>query len=515
MKKGMLFLGMLGLSVMALGYQEPGALPRTASTFAPLQNYLQGSTGKVNDFYLLPKMIKGQTLRIRLLVLEDYEPELSLENIKENIASSYQQWFEETASWIRRQKREMEFADVLQILDRGVKVEFVDENPDISFLIQPLQNIQDQLGYWGYYVQEFGGTASIWLAGDVTPSEQVGNANKKEAEFYKELAQNDAKRLNFYKRETLHEIGHSIAFADMYVGGRLNSDQIYGSVKSPSDIPSIMDELTFKSVKKEPHLSCDDATGMINLIDITNGYTQRGGEKGWRSLCPKSKEYFIHNISGLKGSYRVQLAGKNKVLIGTYKGEVILTEYPFADEMITPFEGVSVSNDGGEEGPETDALGRLVHGKTVGEDDIYINHLYEQRTLAVVNGQSQVAYFRIDNTLKNKRKTIWLFNQNGKINELELTWEGDAIYLNLKRGTVDEENNWVQITSSVKRYYDKKGNPKNIMENKQMAKYLPRPAAQDDALAVQVQHQIEQEKKKDLIWQLDMLVKRWIDEKVR
>ena len=510
MKKGILFLGMLCLSVAALGFQESGASPRFLNSFAPLNNYLQGGTAELNTRYLLPKMIKGETLRIGLLVREDYEPELTLEEIKEMIASSYQQWFEETAVWIRHRHREAEFADILKVLDQGVKVEFVEENPDIEFYIQSLQELQAHKGFMGYYTQEFG-DVQIWLAGDVTPSEEIANASKKSASFFKALATHAQMRWNFYKHAALHEIGHSVAFADMYVQGRLNSDQIYGSVKPSADIPSVMDSITPKSIKQEPHLSCDDATGMINLIDITCGYTERGGEKGWKSLCPKSKEYFIHNISGLKDSYRVQLIKGKKVLIGTYKGKAILREYPFADKMITPFEGISISNDVRKEKPERDALGRLVHGKTVKSDELYVNYLYERRIMAVINSKSQAVYFRMDDTLKNKRKSLWIFNQNGEMNELEITREEDAISLNFKKGTVDSEDRWVQVTDSVTRHYDKKGNPDNSMGKERERMHLPMAAAQEDELAHRVQNQAEQEKYR----QFDDLVKRWIKEKIQ
>jgi hypothetical protein len=79
----------------------------------------------------------------------------------------------------------------------------------------------------------------------------------------------------------LHETGHSLGMADQD-GIQKNSSRIF---KTKIVTDSIMSS-------SAADFSCDDADGLINLIDRLNNY-RRGGDKGWRSLCPHYNRVYV------------------------------------------------------------------------------------------------------------------------------------------------------------------------------------------------------------------------------
>lgn len=76
-----------------------------------------------------------------------------------------------------------------------------------------------------------------------------------------------------YHKMILHEIGHSFGLEDQYANLKNASDIYKTKPYSPSIMTSVLGSF-----------SCDDADGLINLIDRLNGY-KRGGKEGWKGLC--------------------------------------------------------------------------------------------------------------------------------------------------------------------------------------------------------------------------------------
>ncbi len=428
-----LLVGLL-IAFPAWAVHKTGQLPRTANTFAPLRDYAGGDPNapKIHEKYLMSKMMRGETIRASLDMGKfSY---LSEAEIRHLIARAYEKWFLQTAEHIRRSKRAEEFKDVLPILDKGVRVEFVKENPDIAFHFVPLAKIREDdptdHSTLGFYKKDKIEVPSIFVPSDW--ADQKGNSKKS-----KKLAK-------FYATLFVHEIGHSIGFADTYEGGRLSSDQLYGTVKI---YPSVMDSMYDEY--KETNLSCDDATGVINLMDITRNYTQRGGEQGWHSLCPKAKEYFVHNISPLRKSYKVEF-GNDRVKVTQFSNDKLLSrEYPFSQQAYSPLEGIAVQGD------KFDALNRMIRGKTPRGEVVYINLLYESRTLvALRNGK--VVYYRQDLLFPNRTKTIWAFYPEGLPQLWILEKNKQGKNLKIYKWQSDGKGGYASYTLD-ERKYDKKG----------------------------------------------------------
>lgn len=180
---------------------------------------------------------------------------------EEMISQNYNEWFAQTAKIIRSAGREQEFADVLQILDRGISVEFSrpGQAADIVFYIVPFKEMQQACGKTagGCYIRG-NDMPTIYL-----PKNQLL------------MALLSAGRVNT-RRIGVHEIGHSLGLSDQYKQARnKNTHDRYSSVQTGKSVMNHSGSLT-----------CDDADGIVNLIDIAQG-TARGGNKGWKSLCPQ------------------------------------------------------------------------------------------------------------------------------------------------------------------------------------------------------------------------------------
>ena len=89
--------------------------------------------------YLIPQIITGAPVRVSLQI--PASDEAKRPKYEEMISQNYNEWFAQTAKIIRSAGREQEFADVLQILDRGISVEVSrpGQAADIVFYIVPFK----------------------------------------------------------------------------------------------------------------------------------------------------------------------------------------------------------------------------------------------------------------------------------------------------------------------------------------------------------------------------------------
>ena len=96
--------------------------------------------------FLLPQIITGDSVRVSLHI--PAEDEKKRANYEQMIAQNYNKWFEQTAKIIRSSGREREFADVLKILDRGIKVVFLPPQAqvDARFYIVPFSSVRQRCG---------------------------------------------------------------------------------------------------------------------------------------------------------------------------------------------------------------------------------------------------------------------------------------------------------------------------------------------------------------------------------
>ncbi len=290
-------------------------------------------------FYLLRKIMNGETIsycidgntpafgfeRLNGAITEsyydpvpqDYE-NMSLENLQTKNVFEY--WLSGTWKEIEKAGRQEEFSDLKQILNNPVKMNlqqcsnvplagleevlsntsgkenyiFSDKKEDIRFIFYTgTENYKKTLGkkvrgLFRFGIEKNNPYASVF--GDILYAQEdippfiIIKSEKIDGEFYKAL---------------IHETGHSFGMADTYRKSK-NSSREYRTSRYPNAL-----------MNRGPQLTCDDADGLINLIDRLNNY-KRGGKKGWRGLC--------------KGYYRLYINSKPAIDLTEMKLSLELTK---------------------------------------------------------------------------------------------------------------------------------------------------------------------------------------------
>lgn len=167
-------------------------------------------------------------------------------------------WPQETLRFIQRSGRAQEFADIVPILQHKLTLVKVSEtdSPDI--------------------VLSFSDELKEYTDGDFA---------EKDTEQPFNLIRINKNSRDKFADTSLHEIGHYFGLADQYASARTNSHAEYSSDVNYSD-SSIMQA----SDSNVNNLTCDDADGLINLLDLrlaqrrNNQFSTRA-QKGWESLC--------------------------------------------------------------------------------------------------------------------------------------------------------------------------------------------------------------------------------------
>lgn len=338
--------------------------------------------------YLLRQVLAGQPVRILLEPGEESKETLS--KYRQKIQEAYNNWFLNTAKHIRNSKREHEFADILPALERGIPVEFVEAGEDISFEFVDRREIASWCTEWSSACYVFDGP-KIYVP-----------KNPRGQKSVKGLFGASSGKLMF--ANLVHEIGHSLGFSDQYVLARdRNTHRIYRGQNTDNTIMN----------SQNLSLTCDDADGIVNLIDITNR-TFRGGKKGWRSLCKKSTAYYVGGSQLGIGPYAISSKDNNVWSVKTYQDGVLEGEKDFVPDehsLLSPFVPFS------ENVIKKDILGRPLLARGPHGEEIYYMHLYDASLrLVTKDGKNMLVEER--SKLAEKGKTfyqhaVW-FYANGR-----------------------------------------------------------------------------------------------------
>nr|QGT50753.1 hypothetical protein Elusimicrob2101_0160 [uncultured Elusimicrobia bacterium] len=365
--------------------------------------------------FLLKPVLEGRIIRVFLN--PGMEEEETLAVYRKKIQAAYSAWFSNAAKVIRQSKREAEFADILPLLDKGASVTFVEENEDITFLFVDRREITELCGSFSVACYSRLGAGPVIFI----PKNPRGSRS-----FLNPFGASSGDVLS---SAIVHEIGHSLGFSDQYAQSREATHEVYhGKIKN-----SVMNS----SLK----LTCDDADGMVNLIDITLN-NRRGGMTGWRSLCRGSKTYYIGGMALGNGPYvfipRFQNNGTVWV-IRRYQNGKMTEETTFARETR---DGFAPWENSPEQVLERDAVGRPVLARGADGTTVYYSYLYG-RTLRLATADGKVLLLeRWDKNLSNEKqfeRRIVEFSNNGRPVVLQVDKrgaDGSVFYQETRGGNI-------------------------------------------------------------------------------
>lgn len=376
---------------------------------------------KPGDNYLISSVLAGEAVDLSVELEE--KDEKNRKKAEDLLVRAYNEWFAKPAEIIHKAGRAEEFADVLPVLARGINVTFNQKaTPDLTVYIVPFSQIISVCG---------GGSGACY-----DPEEKELWLPKDNFFLYALSAGRFSTKVT-----GLHEIGHSLGLADQYQQAR--SDDSHPVYSSSEPGHGIMN--TGRSI------TCDEADGIVNLIDIVRG-SSRGGEYGWRSLCKQSKDVYSHGKPLGRGPYVI-----NRESDGTWSLYSYASGRPFVKQnfewhsgaTLTPLQAFK------ETAVETDGAGRVVLAAGPDGESVYYSYAYDRKNRLVVKDDKALLAEVISPEWINNRKKynihIVHFRIKGRYGKLSVSKSKKDAML-----TFEEETSNGRLEQTVLAF-DKKG----------------------------------------------------------
>lgn len=267
--------------------------------------------------YIIFKIASGESVNYCI----DNFSSVSDETVSARVQESFNEWMKSTYKYIVKSSRAKEFEDLKDILTRPVKLNRVacghlayDKEGDVPSVLKEVnkQRTAPATEDIRFIFVNSGASA------DCSNSSATGchRGGQKTLEgFIPQQIQVLATNKGY--STLLHEVGHSLGLSDQYLSARGNSYELYGSSKVN---PSVMDG--------ENTIKCDDAEGIINMLDCVVFKKQRGGAEGWRSICPNSKDIYINCSAKGRSDFIAFSKDKKYVAVTEYdeKGQHMYTD---------------------------------------------------------------------------------------------------------------------------------------------------------------------------------------------
>ena len=303
--------------------------------------------------YLIYNIMQGKPVRVCVDFIETYY-DASARKIKKSYMPSgrkrddyysrvahitngvYSDWINNVKTNIEKSGRTNEFQDIMRYLNSpkttyvnyGSSSKNCDAFPednsafDLRLMAETNEDANSFIAVKDGHAAYAGGSVRkhimIFFHPDYIDENWINIYARKHDDFMDYDVQTKAYNILF-KPTLLHEFGHVLGLGDQYLGGEEIGDATYtlDTIVPLSMIKSIMQKLDRGG---KYSLTCDDAEGIINLIDFySKDASSKRRTRGWASLCRRDVVYvesLPNKVS--QGEYQAQLA----YAANGYTGEV-------------------------------------------------------------------------------------------------------------------------------------------------------------------------------------------------
>ena len=379
----------------------------------------EAKAGQEDYPYLIDVILQGGSVRVYLEGPEDMTDKERAQ-YEQEVNEGYQRWFSHTAKTIRQKNRTEEFADILPLLEEGIPVKFVNDKQDanINFKFVPRMVMKTECGSRtaaACYTRRYQPMPTIFLV-------------EKTFSLRNMLSTTGRSRIS----TATHEIGHSLGLSDQYSinGGRNNSDIRYST---PENQASLMN--------RSDQLKCDDADGMVNLIDLSRKKF-RGGLDGWKGFCKKSPVY-VQGMVASKGPYFIGNLDKRYMTVDVVRNGVEEERLVFDDSITDDYSPLASRSHWNV--TERDAQGRVVRTAGPNGEEAFFSYGYDLKwELVVKDGK----FLLEEQTLRRKkggRHLVTYAVGGGKYHRMNVWSLGHGaklVYLNTGIGKKEGEKSY-------------------------------------------------------------------------
>ena len=272
----------------------------------PIRYYILTETNK-NSNEPLEKNENVDNLENLATSLENtMEAEKITHNFSKGIENAFNFWFEGTKNMIIKDGRQEEFADIMPILSKKIKLRRTRnlEQADIVF----------------NFVYDIKRHCSQNAAGCIHWEKH--NNEEKTSYAYVRIPNPTNNKKNYSKKAIsnilVHEIGHYFGLTDQYYLEKKHRGY------NVHNNPRIGYKESIMGASYKLYLDCDDVDGFINLIDLTLSKRNKStfsdrAKKEWASFCNGGNKYFLNDYYRKARVYKRSVADWVRTPFNSYK----------------------------------------------------------------------------------------------------------------------------------------------------------------------------------------------------
>lgn len=367
-------------------------------------------TSKYDVLYVLQKITSGENLNVHITI-QDQEDMRDKSAYLAEMEKAYNAWFQMGISHITHKRQQKNFGRVLTRLRHPVRLREVSSVQQADITLTIVDSWESMHEICDGKDNEIEAEACVIDAHEGRVVAVYMPAYRLFEKPYGRKAH--ARNVSVWQ----HEVGHTLGLDDQYDfpdlvrikgGRRYHSTHIHRGIMRDSD-----------------NFSCDDADGLINMVDIAYG-TEANRSQGWPSFCDDSRDMYLNGLTFGASPYVITTEDDGNTLLrnvhmDTYKdGRLVKREtvrYNGAIQLQHPFSVLPNKTV-----KETDGLGRPVRAVGPSDEEIYYDYQYYRMSRLIKRGPRFMRLEIYENEQEvpdreqKQQRAMWLsVSRSGKI----------------------------------------------------------------------------------------------------